>query len=101
MHALPARSARLAPPDVMGRKLADVRLDQFLLRAVALELLGEECNRAPAAMRDFLTLPPAANTLADYEQWQQTLWESFGERRFVPLAIDADDIYGMASPTPA
>lgn len=27
MHALPARSARLAPPDVLARRLADVRLD--------------------------------------------------------------------------
>ncbi len=97
MHALPARSTRLAPPDVLHRRLADVRLDQFLLRATALEILGERFDETPTAMQDFLTLPPAPTALEDYERWQQTLWESFGERRFVPLAITPDDIYAMSS----
>ena len=35
--------------------------------------------------------------LDDYQRWQQVLWDSFGERRFTPLAITADDIYQMAS----
>jgi hypothetical protein len=102
MRALPARSARLAPPDVMSRRLADVRLDQFLARATALELLGDAFDDAPRPMQDFLTLPPAETAIADYEQWQRTLWDSFGERRFVPLGISPDDIYAMqANPSAA
>jgi hypothetical protein len=53
-------------------------------------------------MQDFLTLPPAETAIADYEQWQRTLWDSFGERRFVPLGISPDDIYAMqANPSAA
>ena len=95
LHALPSRSVRLAPPDVTNASRAVVRLDQFLLRATALELLGSELEQAPAAMRDFLMLPPAASLYDDYQQWQRTLWDSFGERRFVPLAVNPDDIYAM------
>ena len=83
----------------MHRRLADVRLDQFLVRATALELLGDAFDVAPLAMRDFLTLPPTGNAIADYEQWQHTLWDSFGERRFVPLGISANDIYAMQANT--
>lgn len=97
LKALPERSMRLAPPDILARKTADIRLDQHLLRATALELLGEDAAAAPAPMLSFFQLPPMGCPVTDYEHWQQVLWESFGERRFTPLAITADDIYGMTS----
>jgi hypothetical protein len=97
VHALPCRSMRLAPPDVLSRKLGDSRLDQFLVRATALDLLGSNLDDTPSAMQSFLLLAPAATFIQDYERWQQTLWDSFGERRFIPLDITPDDIYGMTS----
>ena len=76
---------------------ADHRLDRYLLRAAARELLSAHFVSTPSAMKDFLTLPPAATAIMDYTRWQQCLWDCFGERQFSPLAVDPDDIYEMPS----
>lgn len=94
LMALPARSARLAPPDILATKTADIRLDQLLVRETGRELLGDGLGKVPEAMLRFLELPPRGCPVTDYEHWQDVLLNSFGERRFTPLAITADDVYG-------
>lgn len=95
LERLPARSARLAPADLLHHRIADPRLDALLIRQTALDLLGGADT--PAPMRDFLTAPGSGSAIRDYREWQRALRASFGERRFHWLAVSPDDIYAMPS----
>lgn len=97
IELLPARSARLAPPDLLHQRRADPRLDALLLRQTGLDLLGPRLADAPPALRDFLSLPGSSDAVQDYSDWQRALWKGFGERRFSQLAVTADDVYTTAS----
>jgi hypothetical protein len=97
LECLPARSARVAPPDVLHHRVADRRLDALLIRHSALDLLGDAAADAPAAMRDYLALPGSGSAIRDYHDWQRALWTCFGERRFTELAVSPEDVYAMSS----
>jgi len=97
MTAVPARTSRLAPPDVMVNKRADPRTDLALIRATGRELLGDPVGTkldCPAPMSRWLRLASTGSARADYAQWQDVLKESFGPRRFTEMKIKAGDIYG-------
>ena len=97
LDCLPARSADLAAPDVLHRRVADRRLDALLIRRSALDLLGEAAREAPPPMLEYLTLPGTGSAVCDYVDWQRALHASFGERRFAELAVSPDDVHGAAS----
>ena len=98
---LPARSARLAPVDIIGEKLADSRTDLILARALIREVSGNLSvadlmtggTRIPAPMARFLSVPGPGLALEDYKVWtEDVLPSSFGARRFVELKINDSDI---------
>jgi hypothetical protein len=105
LQALPARSAALAPPDVLAARTADIRVDLELIRATGRALLGDEtgsalargvangAGRAPRPLVDWLRGAPCDTALGDYELWGSVLEASFGARRFVELGVSASDIY--------
>jgi hypothetical protein len=101
LRALPAQSLRLLPPDMLGAKRADPRLDLDLIRGVGRALLGDESGaslgrdgRVPAPLRHWLRLASSGDAVQEYDYWQRhVLTESFGARRFVPLHVSADAIY--------
>jgi hypothetical protein len=100
LRALPARSAALAPPDILAARRADIRLDLELIRATGRALLGDEAGsrlardgRAPRPLVDWLRGAASATALGDYELWGSVLEASFGARRFVKLGVSASDIY--------
>ena len=99
---LPARTARLAPSDIIGEKVADSRTDLILARALIREMVGSpsvgELVRSgaglPQPMANFLAVPGAGLALEDYASWtEQVLPSSFGARRFVELDITDSDIF--------
>jgi hypothetical protein len=100
LHALPARTADLAPPDVLGARRADGRVDGALIRALGRALLGDPSGmrlarerRVPAPFLDWLRGAPGDSAVGDYALWDRVLEASFGPRRFVKLAVTATDIY--------
>jgi len=100
LRALPARSAALAPPDMLRARSADPRLDLELIRATGRALLGDETGsrlarerRAPRPLVDWLRCAASDAALDDYRAWGPVLEASFGARRFVELGVTASDIY--------
>lgn len=101
MRAAPAVTVQYAPFDVLDRKCGDSRTDRELIRALGRELLGDitgvrlaRAKAAPSPMLDWLRLPAADSALHDYRTWMnRVLKDSFGERRFVDLAVTTDDLY--------
>ncbi len=98
MVALPARTSRLIPSDVMAKKKASPRTDLALIRATAIELLGNPSwalldKTAPAPMAKWLKYPSSGSAIEDYRRWMDVLKDSFGPRRFTELKIKASDIY--------
>lgn len=98
MTALPARTTRLAPVDVVTKKIADHRTDLALIRATALELLGNPSwldleKQVPKALSKWLRYASSGSAVDDYRDWMRVLKESFGPRRFTELKIKASDIY--------
>jgi hypothetical protein len=101
LRALPETCVRVVPPDILQRGLADARIDLELLRSVGLQLLGAKLGAiattdgVPKPLLQWLNVPSAGSALADYEDWQRVLWASFGERRFIEMALSAADIYSI------
>lgn len=97
------------PPQVMSEvplarrqsKEPDPRMDLWLIRALARELLGDRSGQSlsqfakyPQAMLAWLRSPPAASAYEDYNNWvKDVLPASFGPRRFTKLEINPSDIY--------
>lgn len=99
LAALPARSAGLAPPDVLATRTADPRVDLELIRATGRALLGDESGlrlmrdaSVPRPLADWLRCAASDSALHDYELWGSVLTASFGARRFVKLGVSASDI---------
>jgi len=99
LTTLPARTVALAPPDALARRTAEARIDAALIRQLGLDLLADRSASAPQAMLDYLSLPGSGSAVQDYEEWQKTLWASFGVRRYSDLALSADAIIAMTSAT--
>lgn len=95
--ALPARSAALAPADIVRDRRADSRLDLDLIRALGRELLGGSpapaSSAVPAPLETWLALASNGSAQADYAAWQQVLTNAFGPRRFTPMSVRPDDVY--------
>ena len=99
--ALPNRSIRLCPSDIMKEKLADKRLDFELARHTACEILGAPSptelrmrKDLPAALVQFLVSPFAAPTATElYNQWEKARDASFAKREFVIFNHDPKVIY--------
>lgn len=99
MAALPERTMRIAPPDVLRSKLASRRCDLELVRSVARELLGDASgvafdSKLPQPLRDWVRLPSCGDAIKDYDEWKNlVLPASFGPPKFVELKLTADDLY--------
>ncbi len=100
INALPNRTMKLAPADVIRRKEADARVDLELIRATGRELLGnpngaELRNKTdvPAALANWLNGATTGKAVVDYELWKYVLEQSYGARQFVSLNVNASEVY--------
>ena len=101
MLAAPAATVQHAPFEVMEHRRGDRRTDLELIRALGRELLGDASgarlareNAAPPPMIDWLRRPADGCAVRDYQTWMsQVLKDSFGERRFVKLDINVEELY--------
>jgi hypothetical protein len=101
MRAAPAATVQYAPFEVRDGYRGDLRTDLESIRALGRELLGDATGlrlarekAAPPPMLDWLRRPASDSALRDYQIWtNRVLEDSFGERRFVPLDVSAEDWY--------
>lgn len=101
LKALPNRTIKLAPPDVMRRKTADSRVDLELVKATGREILGDaEGSRLrrdkniPAAFANWVNGATSGEAVTDYKLWNYALEMSFGKKRFVEMNVDSAAVYG-------
>lgn len=101
LAVLPSRSDQHLPFLMRQQKAHDTTLDFELVRATALELLGDPTGStltkedAPKPMLDYFRMPPPNATIGWHLQhWKKkVLTDSFGARRFVELVVPESDIF--------
>ncbi len=100
LKALPHRTIRFAPADVLRKKRADGRVDLELIRATGRELFDDangarlkKNKKVPKAFANWLNGVTSGEAVLDYKLWNYALEMSFGERRFVKLAVDPAAVY--------
>ncbi len=101
INALPNRTIKFAPADVIRNKKADGRVDLELIRQTGREMLGDanglrlETNaEIPAAMARWFNGATSGSAVTDYELWRNVLEMDFGAPRFVRLDVEPDAVYG-------
>lgn len=82
------------------KKVYAFRTDLESIRLVAAKLLGcprrealLESRIVPEPFQRFLLQEPEKSPREDFARWDQVLLESYGERKFIPLAVSDEDIY--------
>ena len=100
LTALPQRTVDTVPHDIVNTRIAAQRCDLELIRATGRELLGDASGvrllrdpSVPQPMADWLQHPSSGSAVGDYQLWRDSLYRSFGERRFVRLDITPKQIY--------
>jgi hypothetical protein len=103
MRALPDRTMRTAPADVLRTKRADPRVDLELIRATGRELLGDPAGARlklkkgiPSSFNGWFNGATTGDPILDYRLWKEVLRESFGPPRFIRLDATTGDIYRRA-----
>ncbi len=101
ISALPNRTLKTAPHDVIRRKQADNRTDLELIRQTVRELLGADYainsktnEEIPSAMRRWIRGATSGSAVTDYELWKIVLEMDFGAPRFVRLDVESGAVYG-------
>lgn len=101
--ALPSRTLAALPRMAIPGTAADPAIDLDLIRLTARECLGDASGgrlygdpSVPAALTNWLMMPPAKDAFADYGAWPQTLEKAFGKRRFVPWDVKSAAVYATA-----
>ena len=85
---------------VNGRVLT-TRDNLKALRETAAQMLGfphaaaaAETDGVPKPFADFLRSEPESNAYDDFAKWDEVLIQSYGERRFISMDTDDEQIYG-------
>ncbi len=100
LSALPQRSMRLLPSDLLRDKLAQARGDLETIHALGRELLGDSAGTrlagdaaVPAALAAWTMQAGGTSAIEDFQAWPEVLQRAFGRRCFVELPLSFDDIY--------
>lgn len=97
---LPKRSVGIMSSTQLRERIANLQLDQDLIRLLARELLGNPSGsmlrsypEVPAAITSWVNTTATQDAIASYEQWKGALVASFGPPKFVKMNVTADQIY--------
>lgn len=101
ISALPDRTIKFAPSDVVRHKRADARTDLELIRQTGREMLGataglriKASGKIPPGMARRFNGATSGSAVTDYELWRNVLETDFGAPRFARLDIEPNAIYG-------
>lgn len=86
-----------------------VSTDLYSIRQAAIGLLGfadrEELERQaaggetqilPRPFAEFLLEDAKQDAVADFKKWDEVLYQSYGERKFIPLAMTQEEVYSRS-----
>ncbi|MBX9690534.1 MAG: hypothetical protein K2X27_27710 [Candidatus Obscuribacterales bacterium] len=101
LEALPDRSMKFMPTDILLQKKADPRADIELIKALACELLGHQQTNSlrtdksiPRHMSEWLHRAAPDNARAAYREWKyEVLEDCFGSPSFIPMKLESRDLY--------
>lgn len=101
VEAVPERSLRFIPPDIIDSRCADARSNLELIKSVGRELLGDAVgvklpldDELPQNIVDWLSLPSSGCAIEDYDAWKHyVLPEAFGTAKFVAMNLDSTQLY--------
>lgn len=100
--AVPSTLQRTLPPELFVDKKSKPRYDQYGLKSLAIECLGDPSligsklltdKEIPKPMINWLRQPPAGAAKAEYSEWMAVLHESFGDRKFFKFTTDLTKLY--------
>lgn len=90
--------------NMLGKNRNSHETDLECMRMVAARLLGyldREALKAdkllPEPFKKFLTGSCENHARADFAKWDKVLEQSYGERKFIPLAVTEEEIYARSS----
>jgi len=103
IKAVPSKLRPLLPPSLFVDKIAKPKYDQYGLKALAIECLGDPSlvgsrllmdSNIPKPMINWLRQPPSSDSaVTEYAQWMDVLHESFGKRKFFEFTTDLTLLY--------
>ena len=93
----------------LGGSRNRTRTDLESIRLIAIKLLGFADREAlrehayadgekilPEPFLKFLMQEPEPDAMADFSKWDRVLLESYGERKFIPLAMAEEEVYSRS-----
>lgn len=99
--SVPISSYELFSHTMRKTKIANNELDKELLKALGRELLGDRggtkllSNKvAPMSFINWLRCSSSKSSIKEYALWDKVLEESYGPKKFIPMNLNAKDIYG-------
>lgn len=102
LTALPSDLLRVLPSEVLKRKKTNTLYDRQATKAVAIACLGDSTmagskllanKEIPNAMLTWLRLPSGTDAIEEFKGWYQMLERCFGERKFIKLDVNVDEVY--------
>jgi hypothetical protein len=99
MLAVPKKIYDILPPDVMNTKRGSIQTDLEAIRLIGRELLGDRTGMrlgdygVPGPLAAWLRGACTGSAFEEYAGWGRVLDESYGERKFVAMDLDADKVY--------
>lgn len=103
IKAVPSKLRPLLPAELFVDKIAKPKYDQYGLKALAIECLGDPSligsrllmdKNIPKPMINWLRQPPSSDSaVTEYSQWMDVLHESFGKRKFFEFTTDLTSLY--------
>lgn len=86
----------------LEKKRSHPSTDLEALRYAAAKLLGYETREEaadakllPEAFKEFITDTARESAQKDFSEWDRVLKKSYGERKFIPLRVTEEELYGQ------
>lgn len=83
----------LTATDLRSIRLLAAKLLGYPDKESLQELSSTQNNILPDPFLQFLLAEPKRDAAADFAEWDRVLLESYGERKFIPLAMTEEEIY--------
>ena len=101
LRKLPAKTFNWIPPAIISKRVANIRIDLELIRAMGREMLGGDANKvhmvrtcgAPLPLINWVCYSSVGRALKEYQAWTTCLESSFGVRKFTKLEVSVKDVY--------
>ena len=101
LKAIPSELIKILPKKLFTDKMAKTCYDSQAIKAVAINCLGDSTlggskllfnKDIPKQIVNWIRTPASDSALEEYEGWNKTLENSYGERKFIKFTTDISQI---------